>query len=254
MATKQKDAVIKNDTATGLNLSAMLAVSNGAKETAFLASTDVDAKKAPETEVAAVQGGPTGGTDALDPSHPDYKAPGIAEEPAVAVVDPVPGHPSADPGVPGDGGPSSTAHPTWQTAETLDDEPMTPFEVVKRKVLPDADDGRAFMSLDDGDEILSVSFVNGELFVNVLSYLPENPNGNSRIINVVASGVKRYEHPGRYIGSVTIPYNGLLLSVFEELYGNEPVTTSDDTDFSGLAGSEPLCQVDTVAATVVHSE
>ncbi len=235
MATKQKDAVIKNDTTTGLNLSAMLAASDGAKETAVAGSTDIDAKKTPETEVAAVQGGPTGGTDVLDPSHPDYKAPGITEEPATATADPMPGDPSADPGVPT--GDTSTSQPAWSTAETLNDEPLTPFEVVKRQVIPDAD-GRAPMPLDDCDEILGVSFINGELFVNVLSYQPENPNKTWRFLNVVASGVKWYKHPGRYIGSVTVPHNGLVLSVFEEMYSDEPVVTTDDIDFSGLAVSQ----------------
>lgn len=253
MATKQKDTAVKTDAAPGLNLSAMLATNAGAATAGDIKegiAANTDTKKPPETEVAAASNGPTGGgTDVLDPSHPDYKAPGIIDEPANDHAgwprETVPAAPA---------GAVSSGQPAWSTAETFDDQPMTPFEVVKRKVLPDADDGRAFMSLDDGDEILSVSFVNGELFVNVLSYLPENPNGNSRIINVVASGVKRYLHPGRYIGSVTVPHNGLVLCVFEEMYSDEPVATTDDIDFSGLAGSEPLCQVDTVAATVVHSE
>lgn len=213
MATKQKDVAAKTDAAPGLNLSAMLAANAGADPETIAAdstNTDVkegiaantDAKKLPETELAAASN---------EPANDHETAPAA---PAGAV---------------------SSGQPAWSTAETFDDQPLAPFEIVKRKVLPDAEDGKAVMSLDDGDEILGVSFLGGELFVNVLSYQPENPNGSTRIVNVVASGVKRYEHPGRYIGSVTIPHNGLLLSVFEELYGNEPVTTSDDIDFSGLA-------------------
>lgn len=248
MATKQKDAAVKTNTANGLNLSAMLAANAGAADTNGAANVVLGSevpKGAPATEVAAASNGPTGGgTDVLDPSHPDHKAPGVSDEPTNDNED-APAAPA---------GAVSLGQPAWSTAETFDDQPLTPFEIVKRKVSPDAEDGKAVMSLDDGDEILGVSFLGGELFVNVLSYQPENPNGSTRIVNVVASGVKRYEHPGRYIGSVTVPHNGLLLSVFEELYGNEPVATSDDIDFSGLAASEPQYQVDTVAATVVHSE